>query len=131
MAANTNYQSELDFTSPSFNAVKALHDKYLQPPVPNARIFNTIKEYARSLETEKNDLSQKKSTTNVKSETKARTKSIKLRNRDPKKLEHLMKVKSRTDGVIEKVAMLEKTKKSKQLNVLDRMESMLCQLVSD
>ncbi|XP_046855807.1 probable ATP-dependent helicase PF08_0048 [Xenia sp. Carnegie-2017] len=130
MAANridTNYQSELDFTSPSFNALKALHDKYLQPPVPNARIFNTIKEYARSLETEKNDLSHKKSTTNVRSESKARTKSIKLRNRDPRKLEHLMKVKSRTDGVIEKVAMLEKTKKSKQLNVLDRMESKLNQ----
>ena len=130
MAANTSeqkLQKELDFTSPSFNALKALYSKNLHPPVPNARIFNNINEYARSLKARKNEPKQTEDDLATRLKNIAEQKVNKLRNRkrDPSKLEHLMKVRSQTDGIVEKVAMLEKTKKKgKQMNVLERMEGL-------
>ena len=118
-------QNELDFTSSSFNALKALYSKNLQPPVPTARIFNNINEYARSLQARKYESKQGEDDLAARLKIIAENKANKLRNRrrDPCKLEHLMKVKSQTDGIVEKVAMLEKTKrKGAQKNVLERME---------
>ena len=130
MAADTSeqkLQKELNFTSPSFNALKALYSKNLHPPVPNARIFNNINEYARSLKARKNEPKQTEDDLATRLKNIAEQKVNKLRNRkrDPSKLEHLMKVRSQTDGIVEKVAMLEKTKKKgKQMNVLERMEGL-------
>ncbi len=130
MAADTSgqkLQKELDFTSPSFSALKALYSKNLHPPVPNARIFNNINEYARSLKARKNEPKQTEDDLATRLKNIAEQKVNKLRNRkrDPSKLEHLMKVRSQTDGIVEKVAMLEKTKKKgKQMNVLERMEGL-------
>jgi hypothetical protein len=118
-----------NFTSPSFNALKALYSKNLHPPVPNARIFNNINEYARSLKARKNEPKQTEDDLATRLKNIAEQKVTKLRNRkrDPSKLEHLMKVRSQTDGIVEKVAMLEKTKKKgKQMNVLERMEGLYC-----
>ena len=129
MAASTSerkLQKELDFTSPSFNALKALYSKHLQPPVASAHIFNNINEYAKSLKAGKNE--PKKTTegdlaSRLKNIAENKLNKLRNRKRDPRKLEHLMKVKSQTDGIVEKVAMLEKTKKKgQQMNVLERME---------
>ena len=118
-------KNELDFTSSSFNAIKALYSKNLQPPVPTARIFNNINEYARSLQARKNEPKQGEGDLAARLKNIAENKANRLRNRrrDPSKLQHLMKVKSQTDGIVEKVAMLEKTKgKGRHKNVLERME---------
>ena len=122
-------QNELDFTSPSFNAFKALNSKNLKPPVPNARIFNNITEYAKALKAGKNEPKRENAddlAKRLKNIAENKVNKLRNRNRDPKKLEHLMKVKSQTDGIVEKVAMLEKTKKNlkkrQQMNVLERME---------
>ena len=131
MAATTSeakVQNELDFTSPSFNALKALYSKNLPPPVPNAYIFNNINEYAKSLKAAKDDPKQTGNSDlagRLKNISENKVNKLRNRKRDPKKLEHLMKVKSQTDGIVEKVALLEKTKKKgQQMNVLERMEGL-------
>jgi hypothetical protein len=129
MAASTSerkLQKELDFTSPSFNALKALYSKHLQPPVANVHIFNNINEYAKSLKAGKHEPKQTGEgdlADRLKNIAENKLNKLRNRKRDPRKLEHLMKVKSQTDGIVEKVAMLEKTKKKgQQMNVLERME---------
>ena len=121
-------QNELDFTSPSFNALKALYSKNIHPPVPNAYIFNNINEYAKSLKAAKDELKQTGDSGlagRLKNIAENKVNKLRNRKRDPKKLEHLMKVKSQTDGIVEKVALLEKTKKKgQQMNVLERMEGL-------
>lgn len=116
-------QGELNFTSASFNALLALYDKNLQPPLPNARIFNTICEYAKSLKEVQNKEKDNDLVARLKHIADNKVKKLRNRKRDASKLEHLMKVKSQTDGIVEKVAMLEKAKrKVQQMNVLERME---------
>ena len=136
IARRTNMaENDLDFTSSFFNPLKALYTDGLQPPVPNVQIFNNINEYAQSLRSG-NPVPKRRSQmdkpqgsiSSVEGGIAQRLKNIadnkvRSRNRDPSRLKHLMKVKSKTDGIEEKVAMLEKTKKKpKQKNVLERME---------
>ncbi|XP_028413218.1 uncharacterized protein LOC114536061 [Dendronephthya gigantea] len=116
-------QGELNFMSASFNPLLALYSKNLQPPFPNARILNTICEYAKSLKEVKNEEKDNDVANRLKNIAENRLAKLRNRKRDPSKLEHLMKVKSQTDGIVEKVTMLEKAKrKGKQMNVLERME---------
>ena len=118
-------EKELDFTSSSFNALKALYSRNLKPPVPSARIFNNINEYARSLSARNNGPKRGDLAARLKNIAENNVSRLRNRKRDPKKLEHLMKVKNQTDGLVEKVAMLEKTKKKgQQKTVLERMEGL-------
>ena len=124
---------ELDFTSSSFNPLKALYTDGLQPPVPNVQIFNNINEYAQCLKLGKplpkrglhgaNVQGSEVGTSLAQRLKNIAENKVRSRNRDPSRLAHLMKVKSKTDGIEEKVAMLEKTKqRPRQKNVLERME---------
>ena len=125
-ATTSKLEDELDFASPSFNALKVLYSMDLQPPVPNAHIFNNINEYAKSLKAGKHEPKQTEDlAARLKNIAENKVNKLRNRKRDPRNLEHLMKVKSKTDGIVEKAALLEKTKKKgQQMNVLERMEGL-------